>query len=89
MTLEERFDKAISRQEVLVMTTAYKFDDETQQAFYDGVARRLRTRIATFDAKELPGIDAICAGLDAEYKGYRITRRRVDQLDNIYVSRLH
>ncbi len=90
MTLAEIFEKAIRRQEILVLTAAHKFDDETQEEFYAKVSRRLKTCTATFDASELPGIpDALCAGLDAQHKGFRITRRRVDQLDNIYVSRLH
>ena len=59
--LKDIFHKAVLRQEVLVLSTAHKFDDETQQEFYDKIARRVKTCKATFHAKELPGIDAICA----------------------------
>ena len=87
--LKAIFEEAISRQEVLVLSTAHRFDDESQDDFYAKMSNRIKHITATLQAKDLHGINAICAGLDAKWQGFYIQRRRVDQLDNIYVSRLH
>jgi len=89
MDANEIFEKAISRQEKLTRSNAFKFDDETQEEFDAKVARRIKmVCTGVGNAREIPGINAICPGLDADWNGYRINRRRVDQLDNIYVSRI-
>lgn len=88
MNLEDVFEQAISHQENLIREQAYKFDDETQDEFDAKVARRIKlVCVGIGHARQYPGINAICPGLDAIWKRYRIDRRRVDQLDNIYVSR--
>ena len=42
---------------------------------------------ATFLACEIPGINSICPGTSAEWHGFKVQRRRVDELDNIYIKR--
>ena len=83
------FEEALSRQEQARATLAFQFDDETDEEFAAKVARRIRLACATFanHRNHIDGIDAICPGLDAIWRGFKIQRRRVDQLDNVYVFR--
>ena len=88
MEAKEIFERAITRQEQLVLDTAYRFDGESQKHFENKVARRIRmVCVGIGHARTVPGINGICPGLDATWEGYRINRRRVDQLDNVYVGR--
>lgn len=82
------FEKRITAQERLIQETAYQFEDESQEDFDTKVARRTRLVVVGLGhARTVPYINAICPGQDATWQGYRINRRRVDQLDNVYVSR--
>lgn len=86
--LAARFDNALRRQEELVIKTACRFDDESEEEFNAKVQRRLANVCMGIGSSwELPGITAICPGSDATWAGFIINRRRVDQLDNIYIRR--
>ena len=88
MKAEQIFEQAIARQEQLIEETACRFDDETQEDFEAKIARRLAiVCVGLGRARTIPEIGSICPGQDAEWKGFHIERRRVDHLDNIYVSR--
>jgi len=88
MNAKQMFEEAITRQERLVRDVAFKFDDETEAEFEAKVTRRISiVCIGIGHARNVPGINAICPGQDAIWEGFRINRRRVDQLDNVYVSR--
>jgi hypothetical protein len=88
MNIKEVFEQAIARQEHLVFETAFQFDDETDEEFQAKVEGRLkRVCIGLGHARQFPGINGICPGQEVVWEGFYIQRRRVDQLDNIYVSR--
>ena len=88
MDAKQMFEQAISRQEQLVREIAHKFDDETQAEFEAKVARRIKmVCVGIGHAREVDGIEAICPGQDAIWEGFKVARRRVDHLDNVYVSR--
>ena len=88
MDLKQIFEQAIARQEAAIRKIACKFDDETQEQFDAKVARRVAMAcLGIGHARQFPGINAICPGQEADWEGFHISRRRVDQLDNIYVRR--
>ena len=88
MNAKEIFEQAISRQEQLTREIAVKFDDETQEEFDAKVERRINmVCVGLGHARNIPEINGICPGMEATWEGFRISRRRVDQLDNVYVSR--
>lgn len=88
MDAKQMFEKAIARQEVLVQDRAHKMEWETDDEFNAKVAQRIKmVCVGLGHARDIPGINGICLGLDADWEGYHIERRRVDQLDNVYVSR--
>jgi len=86
--LRDVFEEAIARRELQILVNAHKFEDEEFEEFYAKIANRIMRVVVTFRARDLAAIDSVCVGLDAEWQGFYIQRRRVDQLDNIYVSRL-
>ena len=89
-TAEQIFEEAISRQEEATtkLTMDCRFDDETDEQFEAKLQRRINyVCVGIGHARTIPGINGICPGQDANWNGYRINRRRVDQLDNVYVSR--
>jgi len=75
MEAKQIFEQAIAQQEVAIREM---FGEETSVA---------SVCVGLGNAREIPGIDEICPGQDATWEGYRINRRRVDHLDNVYVSR--
>jgi hypothetical protein len=90
MNLKEKFEQDIARQEERIRKDAFKFDDETQEEFEDKIARRIKLTVtACYRANELPGINAVSIdfGGSVNWEGFKVIRRRVDQLDNVYVSR--
>ena len=88
METKQKFEQAIARQEQLVHENAYAWLDETPEQFNEKYTNRLsRVCVGIGHARDIPGINSICPGQDATWQGFRINRRRVDQLDNVYVSR--
>lgn len=86
--LAAHFDNAIKRQEELIIKDAFRFDDETEEEFNAKIQRRIsKVCMGVGSAQDFPGITAICPGQNAVWNSFRINRRRVDQLDNIYISR--
>jgi hypothetical protein len=88
MNASQIFEQAIRNQEKAIRGMFKKWDDETQAEFEAKVARSIKQACGTFHAKEIPGINAICPGQEAIWENFRISRRRVDGLDNIYVFRI-
>ena len=88
MDLAQIFENAIARQENLKLENAFRFDDETQAEFDAKVARRLKSVcVGLGSTDEYPRVKEICPGQSVVWQGYKIARRRVDELDNIYISR--
>ena len=81
------FEKRISEREQQILCNAHKWEDESFNMFYVRISKRIASIVVTFRAKELLGIDLFCPGLDAIFEDFSIQRRKVDELDNIYVSR--
>lgn len=60
-------------------------DEEWQQK----INKRLQNvTVGVGSANNLPGIELIIPGQEAKWRDYYVERARVDQLDNIYVTRL-
>ena len=87
------FEQRIAAQEQLVIDTACRFDDESQEEFDAKVARRIKNVcLCVGHARNIPGINEICpyrCGMQVEWEGFMVSRNAVDQLDNVYVRRKH
>lgn len=82
------FENGIKRQEDLVKSIVFQFDDETDEQFTAKIERRLKlVCLGIGSSWDFPGINCVCPGADAIWEGYKVMRRRVDHLDNIYVCR--
>ena len=82
------FEKRISENEQRILRNAFKFEDETHSDFYARIARQITlTCMISFRTSDIPEIALFCEGLECELGNFRVSRRRVDEIDNIYVSR--
>ena len=89
--IQTEFDKIIKGQEIAVRNGSVRFDDETNEQFTAKVERRIKMIcVIAGHAKNFPGINSIepyCNGEWAEWNGYKVMRRKADQLDNVYIMR--
>ena len=85
------FERMISRQEELRRKNACQRSDETDAEFAARLARALKMIVVPVGhASIIPGIEAICPekqGCPTRFGNYFVSRRKVDQLDNVYVWR--
>lgn len=89
MDIKQIFEEAIARQERIILQETFRFPDETQEEVDAKNARRIKmVCVGMGHASQFSDINLICPGQDVNWEGFRINRRRVDQLDNIYVSRI-
>lgn len=88
MDAKRIFEESICRKEKQMPNETFRFVGETQAEFDARVDHRIkRISLLIGDAYEIPDIDLICPGANVRWEGFKIERRRTNQLDSLYVSR--
>jgi len=86
--IASRFEEVIQEQENAIRNQE-KPDWYSDEEWQDKIDKRVRNVVVGVDsAQNIPGIELIIPGQQAKWRNYFVERQRVDQLDNIYVSRI-